>query len=73
MRSEPANPPTRSPNGADALRAATAKAEAALGATNDPRADRIRQALGAVREAAGGDDAKAAAALATLDAALKGQ
>jgi len=57
----------------DALRAATTKAEAALSASNDPRADRIRQALGAVREAAGGDDAKAAAALATLDAALKGQ
>jgi hypothetical protein len=57
----------------DALRAATTKAEAALNETNDPRADRLRQALGAVREAAGGDDAKAAAALASLDAALKGQ
>jgi hypothetical protein len=58
----------------DAVRAAVTQAESALnGAQNDPRADRLRNALGAVREAAGGDDTKAASAQSALDAALKGQ
>jgi hypothetical protein len=56
----------------DALRAEVNQAEAALsGLKNDPRADRLRNALGAAREAAGGDDTKVASAQSALEAALQ--
>jgi hypothetical protein len=42
------------------------------GASNDPRAERLRNALAQAREAAAGDDTKAAAAAQALDAALSG-
>jgi hypothetical protein len=54
----------------DALKAEITQAEAALNGANDPRADRLRSALGAAREAAGGDDSKAAGAQTALEAAL---
>ncbi len=56
-----------------ALRAEIDKAEAALKGATDPKADRARAALTAAREAAGGDDAKAASAQAALDGSLNGQ
>jgi hypothetical protein len=56
----------------DALKAEVARAEAALnGMKNDPRAERLRGALGVAREAAGGDDAKAANAQSAIDSALQ--
>jgi hypothetical protein len=56
----------------DALKAEVTQAEAALGGLkNDPRADRLRNALGAAREAAGGDDTKVASAQSALEAALQ--
>jgi hypothetical protein len=56
----------------DALKAEVTQAETALnGMKNDPRADRLRNALGAAREAAGGDDTKAASAQSALEAALQ--
>jgi hypothetical protein len=57
----------------DALKAEATKAEAALQGITDPRANRLRSALNAAREAAAGDDAKAATALTALDNAINGQ
>src|SRR5215471_12714981 len=56
----------------DALKAEIAKAESKLGASTDPNADQLKAALGAAKEAAGGDDAKVAAAQSALDSALLG-
>jgi hypothetical protein len=56
----------------DALKAEIAKAESKVGASTDPNADQLKAALGAAKEAAGGDDAKVAAAQSALDSALTG-
>jgi hypothetical protein len=56
----------------DALKAEIAKAEAKLNGSTDSNADTVRAALGAAKEAAGGDDAKVAAAQSALEAALTG-
>jgi hypothetical protein len=57
----------------EALKAEVDRASAALNGSTDPRADRLRAALGAAREAAGGDDTKVANAQAALENALAGQ
>ncbi|MBV8719692.1 MAG: hypothetical protein JO020_15085 [Chloroflexi bacterium] len=54
----------------DAVNSEATKAEAALQGVNDPRADQIRSALTAAREAAAGDNAKVQTALDRLQSAL---
>ena len=56
----------------DAVNAEAIKAAAALQSASDPRADQLRSALTAAREAAAGDDAKVQNALRGLETALKG-
>jgi len=56
----------------DAVNAEAVNAEALLQGTSDPRADQLRSALSAAREAAAGDNAKVQNALTGLDSALKG-
>ncbi len=51
----------------ETLKAEVAKAEDTLQGTTDPRADRLRAALNAAREAAAGDDAKVEAASRLLE------
>jgi hypothetical protein len=63
-------PPDELAKRRDALKAEVAQAEAALNGASDPRADRLRKALGTVREAAGGDDSKAASAQTAVETAL---
>ena len=53
----------------DAVNAEATKAESALQNANDPRANQIRSALTAAREAAAGDNSKAQSALDQLQAA----
>jgi hypothetical protein len=54
----------------DQVNADASKAEAALQGVNDPRADQIRSALTAAREAAAGDNAKVQTALNQIQSAL---
>jgi hypothetical protein len=55
----------------DALNEEVSRARAALQDIDDPRADALRAALTAAREAAAGDDAKIDSALSSLQAALR--
>src|SRR5947209_4007928 len=57
----------------DALNTEAVQAQAALKGVNDPRADRLRSALTAAREAATGDDTKVQSALSGLQTAANGQ
>jgi hypothetical protein len=57
----------------NALNAEAVRAEAALDGVNDPRADQLRSALTAAREAAAGDNGKVQNALSGFDSALKGR